>query len=192
MFADIKAFQGEGNSGQKFVRRPVGEASNPAYSVPHKPHPVAVPAWGCFSAHGPGSLVPFEGSLDAAGLRNIFRDSLLPTVKVHFGEGALWWLYQDNDPGRHKSKIVKQWMHNNYVREMEAPSYSPDLNLIENVWREMDVRMADQPAATKEQLKALVEKTWAELTPDYCKKLVRSMPHRIQQVIERQGAYTDY
>ena len=71
-----------------WVRRPVGEAANPAYSVAHKPHPVAIPAWGCFSAHGPGYMAMFEGSLDAAGLRDIFRDYLLPTVAEHFGEGA--------------------------------------------------------------------------------------------------------
>ena len=92
LFADIKTFTVQGSHGQVWVRRPVGEAANPAYSVAHKPHPVSVPAWGCFSAHGPGYMAMFEGSLDAAGLRDIFRDYLLPTVKEHFGEGADWWL----------------------------------------------------------------------------------------------------
>ena len=88
IFSDEKTFLGEGRSGRRWVRRPVGEASNPAYSVPEKPHPIGVPAWACFSAHGPGYMAMFEGSLDAAGLRNIFRDYLLPTVKEQFGEGG--------------------------------------------------------------------------------------------------------
>jgi Transposase/DDE superfamily endonuclease len=192
LFADVKTFEGKGSHGQVWVRRPVGQAANAEYSVAHKPHPVAVPAWGCFSAKGPGYMAMFDGSLDAAGLRDIFRDYLLPTVKEHFGEGADWWLLHDNDPGRHKSQVLKTFMHNNYVRPLDFPPYSPDLNPIENVWKEMDLRMASTQADTKDELEDLVANTWATLTPDYCAGLARSMVKRIAQVIERNGAYTDY
>jgi len=192
LFADIKTFEGVGHSGQVWVRRPVGEASNETYSVPHKPHPISVPAWGCFSAHGPGYMAMFEGSLDAAGLRDIFRDYLLPAVKEHFGEAADWWLLHDNDPGRHKSQVLRIFMHNNYIRPLDFPPYSPDLNPIENVWREMDLRMASTRADAKAELEALVTKTWGDIEPTYCSKLALSMPKRIAQVIERKGAYTDY
>lgn len=192
IFADIKTFLGVGRSGQVWVRRPVGEATNPEYSVAHKPHPISVPAWGCFSAHGPGYMAMFDGSMDAAGLRDIFRDYLLPTVKEHFGESADWWLLHDNDPGRHKSQVLKAFMHNNYVRPLDFPPYSPDLNPIENLWAEMDKLMDSTQANTKDELEKLVQDTWASLTEEYCSGLARSMPHRIKQVIERGGAYTDY
>lgn len=192
LFADVKTFQGKGSHGQVWVRRPVGEAANPEYSVAHKPHPVAVPAWGCFSAKGPGYMAMFEGSLDAAGLRDIFRDYLLPTVEDHFGEAADWWLLHDNDPGRHKSQVLKAFMHNNYIRQLDFPPYSPDLNPIENLWADMDKRMATTQADTKDELEKLVQQTWAATAKDYCSKLALSMPKRIAQVIERAGAYTDY
>jgi transposase len=192
IFADVKTFEGMGHHGQVWVRRPKGEAANPAYSVAHKPHPVSVPAWGCFSAAGPGHMAMFEGSLDAAGLRDIFRDYLLPTVKEHFADGEQWRLLHDNDPGRHKSKVLKEFMHIHYVRPLDFPPYSPDLNPIENVWAEMDKRMALTQADSKEELEALVAETWAGLTREYCSTLARSMPKRIAQVIERNGAYTDY
>ncbi len=192
LFADVKTFRGLGRGGQVWVRRPVGEAANPEYSVAHKPHPVSVPAWGCFSAHGPGYMAMFEGSLDAAGLRNIFRDYLLPTVKEHFDEGADWWLLHDNDPGRHKSQVLRTFMHNNYVRPLDFPPYSPDLNPIENLWADMDKRMGSTDADTKEELEKAVADTWAATSKAYCEQLARSMPTRITQVIERDGAYTDY
>ena len=159
IFADIKTFRGVGRSGQVWVRRPVGEAANPEYSVAHKPHPISVSAWGCFSAHGPGYMAMFEGSMTAVGLRDIFRDYLLPTVKEHFGEGTLWWLLHDNDPGRHKSKVLKSWMLRNYVRPLDFPPYSPDLNPIENLWAEMDKRMDSTQAETKAELEALINAT---------------------------------
>jgi hypothetical protein len=133
-----------------------------------------------------------EGSLTAAGLRDIFRDYLLPTVQEHFGEGADWWLLHDNDPGRHKSQVLRTFMHNKYVRPLDFPPYSPDLNPIENLWAEMDKRMASTQADTKEELEKLVAQEWAATSTDFCRKLARSMPKRIAQVIERGGAYTDY
>lgn len=192
IFADVKTFRGLGRGGQVWVRRPVGEASNPQYSVAHKPHPVSVPAWGCFSAAGPGYLAMFEGSLEAAGLRDIFRDYLLPTVKEQFEEGADWWLLHDNDPGRHKSLVLRTFMHNNYIRPLDFPPYSPDLNPIENLWADMDNRMELIDADTKEELEKVVADTWAETSKRYCEQLARSMPARIRQVIDRNGAYTDY
>ena len=192
IFADVKTFRGVGRSGQVWVRRPVGEAANPQYSVAHKPHPVSVPAWGCFSAHGPGYMAMFDGSLDAAGLRDIFRDYLLPTVKEHFDEGADWWLLHDNDPGRHHSQLLRTFMHNNYIRPLDFPPYSPDLNPIENLWADMDKRMDSSAADTKEELEKLVADTWAATSKEYLRSLALSMPHRIQQVIDRNGEYTDY
>jgi hypothetical protein len=106
---------------------------NPEYCLDKRPHPVQVPAWACFTAHGPGYMAMYEGSLDGAGLRDIMRDYLLPTAKEHFGERAEWWLLHDNDPGRHKSIVVRAWMHNNYVRPLDFPPCSPDLNPIENL-----------------------------------------------------------
>jgi transposase len=192
IFSDESTFLGEGRSGQRWVRRPVGEADNPEYSVPEKPHPVGVPAWGCFSASGPGYMALFEGSLDAARLRDILRDYLIPTYREQFPDVPVRWLLWDNDPGRHMSRLVKNFLHTQAVTCLDFPPYSPDLNPIENLWRDMNLRMQDSLADTKDEMEQLVKHTWAATTPEQCSKLARSMPHRIKQIIERQGAYTDY
>ncbi len=83
-------------------------------------------------------------------------------------------------------------MHNNYIRPLQFPPYSPDLNPIENLWADMDKRMASKPAESKEELEKQVAEMWAATTQEYCSELALSMPKRIAQVIERQGAYTDY
>jgi transposase len=192
IISDEKTFLGEGRSGQRFVRRPIGEATNLKYCVPEKPHPVGVPAWGCFSASGPGYMALFEGSLDAPRLRDILRDYLIPTYREQFPDAPNRWLLWDNDPGRHMSRIVKNYLHTQGVTCLDFPPYSPDLNPIENLWADMDKRMQDSLADTKNEMEELVQQTWAETTVEQCRKLARSMPHRITQVIERRGAYTDY
>jgi hypothetical protein len=194
ILADESTFLGAGYHGRAFVRRPDGEALNPEYCLDKRPHPVQVPAWAYFTAHGPGYMAMYEGSLDGAGLCDIMRDYLKPTAEEHFGDNAEWWLLHDNDPGRHivKSIVVRTWMHNNYVRPLDFSPYSPDLNPIENLWADVKKRMESKQTGTKDELEELLSEEWAATSPALCNRLARSMVHRIQQVIERGGAYTDY
>ncbi len=56
----------------------------------------------------------------------------------------------------------------------------------------MDKRMDLIDADTKAELEKVVVDTWTASSKDYCEQLARSMSARIQQVIDRNGAYTDY
>ena len=42
-------------------------------------------------------------------------------------------MQNDNCPF-HKAEIVSDWLRDNQVLSIDLPSYSPDLNLIENFW----------------------------------------------------------
>jgi transposase len=190
-FADETLFLGSGSHGKAYVRREDGTRDEPEHCIDKRPHPTQVAAWGCFSAAGPGYMRMFDGSLNAAGYRDILRDYLLPTAEEQFEDGKHWWLLHDN-ASTHKAPVVKKLMHDRYIRALQFPPYSPDLNPIENLWADMKKRVEKRATADKDELEDIVGEEWAATPAELCSKLASSMTKRIAQCIEREGAYTDH
>jgi transposase len=193
LFTDETSFKGAGFSGQVWVRRPVGEALNPLYTVDKKPHPVKVHLWGCFSASGLGYSYIFNENLDAKLLKSILSTHLIPSAQLLFPQDPpqQWWLLQDNDP-KHRSREIRSWLHNHGTTCLDFPPYSPDLNPMENLWNDMARRVELRLAETVEQLQHVVAEEWAATSTELLKKLAHSMPNRGQAVIDAKGHHTSF
>jgi len=74
------------------------------------------------------------------------------------------------------------------------PAQSPDLNLIEHVWDYLERRIHQHSPRLKstKELVSVLQKEWLNIDLEYLKKLVISIPKRVQAVIKNKGYPTKY
>jgi transposase len=87
------------------------------------------------------------------------------------------------------------------IEVMDWPSYSPDLNPIENLWAIMKAEIyrlhpeLQFAADTEETLQALIgaaQEAWHNVADNILYNLANSMDRRVQAVIDAEGWYTKY
>ena len=86
-----------------------------------------VMVWGAIGVDFKSELVIIKESIASEVYISMLRDYLLPK----YSAGKLF--LQDNAPS-HKSHDTVQWIQDNNISLLPLPAYSPDLNIIENVW----------------------------------------------------------
>lgn len=192
IFSDEKIFQSSYN-GQVKVYRPTGTRFDDKYINKIKRNPrFSVNVWGWLSSRGLGVVHHIRNRLNSEEYINILNNVMIPTVTQSYPDRNFMFL-QDNCPV-HTSAATKQWFNTNNVTCMDFPSYSGDLNVIENVWGLMARRINKQnlQVHNNEQLLQIAQTAWEEIPENYVINLIRSMPERINAVIEAEGALTKY
>ncbi|CAJ0918819.1 unnamed protein product [Ranitomeya imitator] len=145
--------------------------------------------WGCFSAKGPGRLIRVHERMNGAMYREILSANLLPSARALKMKRG--WVFQhDNDP-KHTDRATKEWLHKKHFKALEWPSQSPDLNPIENLWRELKVRVGKRKAKNITALEEICMEEWANIPITVCGNLVKTYRKRLTSVIANKGYITN-
>ncbi|KAI4881832.1 hypothetical protein NFI96_032234 [Prochilodus magdalenae] len=99
----------------------------------------------------------------------ILGNNLLPSVRaLKIGRG---WVFQhDNDP-KHTARITKKWLRKKHIKVLEWPSQPPDLNPIEDLWRELKLRVAQRQPRNLADLEKICVEEWVEIPAAVCAHL---------------------
>ena len=67
-------------------------------------------------------------------------------------------------------KATKEWLKKKHIKEW--PSQSPDLNPIENLWRELKLRVAKRQP--RKDLERICKEEWTKIPPKICANLLKN------------------
>lgn len=150
----------------------------------------SVMVWGCMSAAGVGKLCFVEGIMNQDVYLEILKNNLRSSAEK-LGILDTFKFYQDNDP-KHKAYKVRSWLLYNTPKTLETPPQSPDINVIENLWSQLERGIRTTNITSRDGLKRALQEEWDKIDVAYCQKLVESLPKRLRAVKNNKGYPTKY
>ncbi|GBM46686.1 Transposable element Tcb1 transposase, partial [Araneus ventricosus] len=147
-----------GTDGIQCIRRPQGTRFNPKYQIPTMKHGGGnVMVWECVSRLGMCSLRRIQGIMDKFQYEDILEDTMRPYARNSIGRGFIFQL--ENDP-KHRFQHIQNRFSRRHVTPLVWPSQSPDLNIIEGVWAELERRLEERNARNAEEKFSQLEEEW--------------------------------
>jgi hypothetical protein len=193
MFSDESHFELQFGTKVDRCRRPKGsDRFSTKFTRKTVKHPPKVMAWACFSWNGRGGLEFLKKGEMMNGVR--YRQLLEEKLEFFMHQHQTTHFLQDGAPC-HKARIVTNWFNERpHIQLIKWPGNSPDLNPIENVWAWMKVQLRESTATNMKDWTRHITELWTIKMSDidYLRRLVESMPRRLQEVIQRNGAATKY
>ena len=151
--------------------------------------------WGAFCGTTRSQLVfiPPKAKVDSAlYVRNIMYPHLVPFWHTCCEEYGWVTVVEDGAPG-HKG-FSTRYRNLNQMETTRWPAQSPDLNLIENLWLDMENELGETWGRIGDMrtLETALNAVWNGIPDRRLDELIRTMPQRLQAVIEAEGGPTRY
>ena len=114
--------------------------------------------WGCFTRREVKKLCVLDCIMDRFYYRDILEHNLLLSIyHLKFRQQSHFMHY--NDP-KHTSGLVKDCLKQKTIQTLPWPSFSSDLNPIENLWDELERRVKKYQLKNLQALELQLTQEW--------------------------------
>lgn len=189
VFSDEKKFNLEGPDGYAYYFHDLRKEEHTLDRLHSRAGGVMV--WGAITYFGTIELQFLTSRMNAIAYKGVLNTAF-PAIKDIFG--PLKWKFQQDNAPIHTARIVKSWIEGQNVELLTWPPYSPDLNIIENVWGWLarKVYESGRQYSTEAELIEGIKRSWQAISLNYLQKLYDSLPKRMYEVILNRGGSTHY
>ena len=115
---------------------------------------VKLNVWGAISVNGGTSLDIYEDTLDAPLYKDILEDHEEEMMELY--EDQFYYIHDNLKAHR----AAEPWMAKQGFNIIKFPTYSPDLNIIENLWSSLKNRVTCDHPKTSSQLRNSLIRNW--------------------------------
>ncbi|GFX57942.1 transposable element Tc3 transposase [Trichonephila clavipes] len=126
---------------------------------------------------------------------HIYRDVILEQhVRLFRAAMGAEFLFMDDNARPQRANIVDECLQSEVIIRMDWPTYSSDLNPIENAWDMLGRRIAARqppPTCLPKFWRALLDE-WCNIPQGQIDHLILSMPGRCKACIASSGRHTPY
>ncbi|GMF21902.1 unnamed protein product [Phytophthora fragariaefolia] len=146
---------------------------------------------GLQSAKGKTELAVLVGRQASPHYIHTVSEYLLPYAHFHYGVD---FVYQQGNASIHTSRETIEFLDEPGVNVMTWPARSLDLNPVEKLWAILarKVYQNGRQYANVAELTQAILQAWKAIEHTALTTLIRSMPRRCIEVIERKGDKTHY
>lgn len=171
--------------GLKTIKRWFNNNMGIDYDVTFKHHK-KLNSWIVINSSGLHNIHVFKENMNADVYVSILKDNFLNLYNSNY------YMQFDNDP-KHTSKKASTFIRNNNIKCLDFPSYSPDLNPIENIISVFKVNIQKRKNEISEaNFKEIIIEEWNNIDNSIITNTINTMPDRLKKIIENKGNYLDY
>ena len=153
---------------------------------------LSIMIWGCVCYHGIGTMTDVIGNINAQKYIDIVDNNLWAVIARHFGNND--YIFQQDNAPVHTARLAQNYFTENNIKTTTWPAYSPDVNIIENIWLHMKRLLQHRVTHihSRDQLLREIRDIWENISIDYVRSLYATIPARLKEVQRMKGHLTKY
>ena len=162
---------------RQFVRRPPNKRYEARYITGTKKFSPSIMLWGAIRADGRKVLLKCEGSVDQHEYQRLLHNGLPQIYSTRYT------LMQDGATC-HTARSTTEYLRQKAVRILNGwPAQSPDLNIIENLWDDLKLKVKDRNPVNVDALWQYFQEEFKNISDEYITKLYHSLSRRVKCVV---------